>query len=145
MKTRESKKRAGDIDLFGGWPRSLLAFPRLDRWFEDTDFRIEEYREDGTLVVKADLPGLDPEKDVEITISDGQLTIHAERHREEKVEERDYYREEVQYGAFTRTLPVPAGVTEGDVKATYKDGVLEVRVPVREAEQPAVKIPVERG
>ena len=143
MKTRQPKSRAGDIDLFGGWPRSLLAFPRLDRWF-DSDFRIEEYRENGTLIVKADLPGLDPDNDVEITIQNGLLTIHAERRREEATEERDYYRQEVQYGAFTRTLSVPAGLTEADVKATYEDGVLMVRVPVREEEPTARKIPVEK-
>jgi HSP20 family protein len=141
MKTVETKQPA--VVRFGAWPRALLTFPGLGEWFDD-DFRVEEYTEDGVVVVRAELAGLDPEKDVDITIADDVLTIHAERRREEKTEERDYHREEMRYGAFTRTLPLPSGATPDDVTATYKNGVLEVRVPLKERAAPT-KVAVERN
>jgi HSP20 family protein len=141
MKTLETKQPGGL--RWGAWPRALLAFPGLDEWFDD-DFRVEEYTEDGVVVVRAELAGLDPEKDVDITMTGDSLTIHAERRREEKTDERNYHREEMRYGAFTRTLPLPVGATADDVTATYKDGVLEVRVPVKERAAPT-KVAVERS
>jgi HSP20 family protein len=98
-----------------------------------------------TLVIRAELPGIDPDKDVEITIDDGMLHIHAERRQEEKVEEKDLYRSELRYGAFTRTLPLPAGAGEKDVDATYTAGILEIRVPVEQEKVEATKIPVRTG
>lgn len=67
-------------------PFRPVTFPR---WLEAGDLiRVEEYREDGTLVVRADLPGIDPDKDVELTVADGMLHIQAERRQEEKREEK---------------------------------------------------------
>jgi HSP20 family protein len=83
-------------------------------------------------VVRAELPGIDPEKDVEITVDNGVLTITAER-REEKVEGEEGtsgYRSEFRYGSYRRSMTLPTGATEDDVKATYTDGILEVRVPI---------------
>ncbi|MEZ5144261.1 MAG: Hsp20/alpha crystallin family protein [Acidimicrobiales bacterium] len=118
----------------------------LDDWPDRDAMRLEEYLEDGTLVVKAELPGIDPERDVEITVDKGVLTIRAER-REEKEEkgEGGSYRSEFRYGQFTRRLSLPAGASEQDVKATYADGILEVRVPIGEEAAGATKIPVTRG
>jgi HSP20 family protein len=104
-----------------------MSFPR---WREAGDLiRVEEFREDGTLVIRADLPGIDPDKDVELTVSDGMLHIGAERREEEKREEKGYLRHEVRYGSLSRSLPLPEGVTEDDITATYEAGVLEIRVP----------------
>jgi HSP20 family protein len=138
-------------------PRSRDLF---DRFFDDRhDFfrrpimfwpgegagvRVEEFREDGTLVVRAELAGIDPDKDVEISVSDHTLHIEAERHEEEKKEGRDYVRQEFRYGSFARDLPLPSGVGEADVKASYKDGILEVRVPMPET-KPSTKIPVAKS
>jgi HSP20 family protein len=124
-------------------PRRLEIFDRLfDDWLEMfrrpvvlwperdlVDLRLEEFTEEGALVIRAELPGIDPEKDVEISIEDGMLHIGAERRDESSTEERDYVRKEIRYGAFHRDLAIPKGVVETDVKATYKDGILEVRVP----------------
>ena len=72
---------------------------------------------------------------------DGMLHIHAERRQEEKLEDKDMYRSELRYGVFTRTLPLPAGVGEQDVDASYKAGILEIRIPV-DQKKAATKVPV---
>jgi len=108
--------------------------------------RVEEFVDDKTLVVRAELPDIDPDKDVDLAIVDGELRIKAERQAKAEHKDKDSYRSEFQYGSFTRIVPLPAGATETDVTATYTDGVLEVRVPVAEAVAPApVKVPITRG
>jgi HSP20 family protein len=115
------------------------------RLLEDLDgMRVEEFEDGDALVVKAEMPGLDPENDVEISVSDQTLRIRAERHQETKVEEKGRYRSEFRYGRFSRSIPLPAGATDEDVKATYRDGILEVRVPVDRGTAEARKIPVQR-
>jgi HSP20 family protein len=106
--------------------------------------RVEEFTEDDTLVVKAEMPGLDPDRDVTIEVTDHMLSVHAERRQESKVEEKGGYRSEFRYGSFSRRVPIPAGASERDVKATYKDGILEVRIPIDRAKAEAHKVPVER-
>lgn len=128
-------------DWMGMWPwRGLGRFPR---WTPDDMIRVDEFRENGTLVVRAELPGIDPERDVELTVRDGMLHIQAERREEEKTEEQGYLRRELRYGTFARALALPAGVTENDITASYKDGILEIRVPA--PEPAATKIPVTRS
>jgi HSP20 family protein len=80
-------------------------------------------------VIRADLPGIDPGKDVEVTVSHGMLHIQAERRDEEKPDEKGYIRRELRYGSLSRSLPLPEGVTGDGITATYKAGVLEIRVP----------------
>jgi HSP20 family protein len=70
------------------------------------------------------------------------LHIHAERRQEQKVEDKDLYRSEIRFGAFTRSLPLPAGAGGKDVAASYKAGMLEIRVPVNLKKASATKIPV---
>ena len=127
-------------DMETRWPNLL----RASGWDAFEAMRVEEFRDGNTLVVKADMPGLDPDKDVEISVGDHSLRIHAERRQTSKVEEDHGFRSEIRYGEFVRTLPLPVGATGDDVKATYKDGVLEVRVPVDKHRADACKVPVER-
>jgi HSP20 family molecular chaperone IbpA len=82
-------------------------------------------------VVKAELPGIDPDKDVEITLEGGVLTVRAERSEEKK----DKQRTEFRYGSFVRSIRLPDGVNEQDITATYDKGVFTVKAPMREAEQ----------
>ena len=91
------------------------------------------------LVVRADLPGLE-EKDIEVSVQDGMLTIRGER-KEEKTEKDEYYRSERWFGACYRGLPLPSGVDADTIKATFKNGVLEVHLP-KTAEAKAKKIEV---
>jgi len=127
--------------MFEEWAR-MMPF---SRWREAEELiRVEEFREDGTLVIRADLPGIDPDKDVELTVSHGILHIEAERREEEKREEKGYVRRELRYGSLSRSLPLPEGVTEADITATYKDGVLEIRIPAPKHE-PAKKIAISKA
>lgn len=142
---RESPKAFEVFDRFFGHYPDLFRRPIM-LWpdgLEDT-LRVEEYREDGTLVIKADLPGIDPQKDVEVTLNDGTLRIAAERKQEETTEKKDFYRHELHYGTFARELQMPEGASEDDVEAAYKDGILEVRVHMTEPapQEPPKKIPV---
>jgi len=128
--------------MFEEWP-GLFPFRRMSAGFPPNGIRIDEFRENGSLVIRAELPGMDPAKDVDVTVSDGMLHIKAERRAEEKTEEKGYVRRELRYGSFTRTLPLPEGVSTADVTAGYKDGILEIRLPIPEAKtEPVLKIPV---
>ena len=123
----------------------------IERLFEGdmgtSAIRVEEMEDGNTLVVRAELPGIDPEQDVEVTVADGVLTIRGERQEKKEHKEKDSYRSEFRYGSFIRRLPLPGGVQQADVKASYKDGVLEVRAPLPEQGQEtgASKIPIIRG
>ena len=129
---------------FADVPRSRF-WPELRRSFEGMELpRIEEFTEGDQVVVRAEMPGLDPDKDVQISVSDHTLHLRAERRQESKTEEKGGYRSEFTYGSFARTLPLPVGATDKDVKATYKDGILEVRIPVDRKEAEAKKVPIQR-
>lgn len=104
--------------------------------------RVEDFMEDDTYVLRAELPGIDPDKDVELHIEHDMLTITGERR--EEVKEKNH--RELHYGSFRRTIPIPSGTKAEDVTATYADGVLEVRVPAKAEEaEPVKKIPVQRA
>jgi HSP20 family protein len=132
------------------------AAPRgMSRWIPDVfggqlmpdlePIKVEEQREDDALVVRAEVPGLDPEKDVNIEVSDQALRIQAERREQSRDEQKGRVRSEFRYGSFTRVLPLPFGASEDDVKATYRDGILEVRIPIDQRKAEAHKIPVQRA
>ncbi|NMH93108.1 Hsp20/alpha crystallin family protein [Pseudonocardia bannensis] len=108
---------------------------------------VDEYRDGDTLVVRAEIPGVDPERDIELSVSDGMLEIKAERRIEKKTEGEGFQLQELRYGSFRRALPLPPGVSESDVTAIYRDGILEVRIPVPEppAEQEPTKIAINKG
>lgn len=124
-------------------PDSIRRFFEGD--WEAPAIRVEEFKDGDTLVVKADLPGIDPDKDVDISVSDGMLHIHAEREEKSEQKDKDGYRSEFRYGAFSRDIALPAGSTGDEVVATYRDGVLEVRVPLPAVTAPKAKIPISRG
>ena len=137
------RERGGDLPtvfsrmdrLFDEWMRSLpMRRPFGPGWetLGEELIRVDEFRDGNTQVVRAELAGIDPEKDVDITVKDGVLQISAQRRVEEKTEDKGYTRHELRYGSFSRALPLPDGASESDIKATYKDGILEIRVPVTE-------------
>lgn len=137
--------------LFDEWTRLLplrmlepLGLPAtLEQRFEgESLIRVDEYRDGDDLVVRAEIPGVDVEKDVEITVSDHRLHIEAERRLEDKAEGKGFVRRELRYGRFARDLQLPESVAESDVSARYVDGILEVRVHVQQ-DTPPTKIPIE--
>ncbi|GAA2722912.1 alpha-crystallin HspX [Actinocorallia aurantiaca] len=104
--------------------------------------RVEDYIDEGTYVVRAELPGIDPDRDVEITVSDDDvLRIHAERRQEQ----REGQRSEFRYGAFTRSLVLPHGISAQDVQASYDQGVLTVRMPLPQDKPEAQRITVKKA
>lgn len=114
-----------------GWPRPLrMEWPS---WVEPRVPAVDVIDRDEEVLVRAELPGVVKE-DVEVSITEGALTIRGKRKQEKKEERKgEYYRREMRYGEFTRTVHLPTGVQEDKVKATFKDGVLEVTLPKAEA------------
>jgi HSP20 family protein len=109
-------------------------------WMRVRGPAIESWIEDGTLVVRADLPGVDP-KDVEVTVTGDTLTLRGKREHMEEKSGRDYFHREVSYGSFERSISLPKGVKAEEIKATYKNGVLDLRMPLPK-ELSARKVPV---
>ncbi len=114
----------------------------------DFDFgeliKVEELREGDEHVIRAEMPGIDPEKDVELTVSGGMVHVLAHKTERSEHKEKNGFRSEFRYGEFMRDLKLPEGAKEGDIKATYRDGIIEIRVPVRpELKEPVMRIPVE--
>ena len=126
MRELESlERRMADLfERFWGPSERERSIWGTEGWAPASESKVDN----GNLLVKADLPGLDP-KEVSISVLGNQLTIEGERKREEKKEEKDYFYQEVSYGKFSRTVPLPEGVEVDKVKANYKDGVLEITIP----------------
>jgi HSP20 family protein len=103
--------------------------------------RVEDFVEEGAYVLRAELPGIDPEKDVEVSVENDMLTIRGERHEETK--EKNH--REFHYGSFLRTIALPKGAQADKITASYSDGVLEVRVPTAGEETPTMRIPIQRS
>jgi len=117
----------------------------LEGDWDTSTIRVEEFIDGTTQVVRAEMPGIDPEKDVDITVMNGVLRIKAKREEKTEHREKGGYRTEFRYGSFTRDIPLPVGVKDDDVTATYSDGVLEVRAPVpEETNPPSRKVQVHR-
>jgi HSP20 family protein len=104
---------------------------------------VDVFNRDGDLVVRAELPGIDPEKDAEISVQDGVLTIRGERRHEDRSQGNGVYRVESSYGAFERTVPLPQDVKEEDMHASYENGILEVVVPKAGELTAGKRIPIE--
>jgi len=111
-----------------------LKFPEVGSMYPTVDI----FEDGNNVVVKAELPGMQKE-DIEVDISDDVITISGEKKTEDKVEKKDYYRLERSYGSFTRTLQLPAETQTEKAKASFRDGVLEVRIPKTEAAVQKVK------
>jgi HSP20 family molecular chaperone IbpA len=108
-------------------------FSELNDWFDQDLFRgsnpmrLEDHITDTEYTLRAELPGLDPEKDVEINIENGVLTVRAERREESKVRNRTEFR----YGTFQRSVRLPGNADEAGVRARYDQGILEITVPLK--------------
>lgn len=102
----------------------------LDEWAGMV--RVEEFHEPDRMVIRSELPGLDPEHDLDLGVSHGVLTIHAERKQTTTSKAKSHLRPEFRCGSFTRRVKLPPGVTRKDVSASYKTGILEVRAGAAE-------------
>jgi HSP20 family protein len=104
---------------------------------------LDVFEEQDDIVVKAELPGIDKEN-IEVNLTDRTLTIKGEKKKADEVKEENYYRCERSYGSFLRSVELPKDVHADKVKASFKNGILEVRVPkTEEAKSKAIKVKVE--
>ena len=104
---------------------------------------VDIYEEKDDIVVKAEMPGMTKE-DIEIDISNTHLSLKGEKKREEKIEEEDYFACERAYGAFHRSMELPKDVQADKVKASFKNGVLEIRLPkTEEAKTKEIKVKID--
>lgn len=136
---------------FPDMPDMRRWFDALPTWFTPFEMlRLEEEMVDDMFVVRAEMPGIDPDKDADIWIADGTLHIKVERTREmkdDKLEKAEKgmdvtFRSEFSYGSFHRAVVLPKGVGVDEVTASYKDGVLEVKVPMRTADENVAKVTI---
>jgi HSP20 family protein len=166
MSEKNEKKPKSEMDVVPVGSRwGLAPFDEMERWFDDFFRRpfltsswlprlrfpevgdispsVDIYEDKNDVVIKAEIPGMKKE-DVSVSISDEILTISGEKKAEENVEKKNYHRIERTFGSFTRRMRLPPGLQEDKVKAVFKDGVLEVRIPKTEAaKQKAKQIKIE--
>ena len=134
----------------------------MDKWFEDFFHRsfpsvmprlaveemefspaIDIYEEENDVVVKAELPGIEKE-DIDISLTEDSITVAGEKKAEHKVEKKNFYRYESSYGSFCRTMALPSDVQPDKVKAEFKNGVLQIRMPkTEEAKKKGIKVKID--
>jgi HSP20 family protein len=121
------------LDDFG-----VSFFPRPVR----EAFALEMSETEDTLVFRAEIPGINPD-DLELFVTDDNLTIKGDLKQDVVTEGEDYSTQERQYGFFSRTIQLPCKILKDDVRATYKDGILSIVLPKCKAESPrGIKIKV---
>jgi HSP20 family protein len=126
-------------ELWAGWqPFGGMNWPFRD-------IRVEEFVEGDQLVIRAEVPGVDPDRDIDVSIDNGVLTISAERRESSREKFDKGFHSEFRYGSFVRQVRLPAGTSPEVVSATYKDGVLEIRMPKPSAEAASRRIQIQRG
>jgi HSP20 family protein len=140
MSTLARSNYRGTLAEMLDWLESPWTFLRPS---SGAPMRVEDFVRDGSYVIRAELPGIDPDKDLEVTVARGVLTINAERREESS----DKHHSEFRYGTFSRSVTLPAGADEEHVEALYGHGILEVTVKLAEdkAAKAARKIPVRQN
>ena len=141
---KELERMRGDFD-------QLLDRFRTPGWLsaeletETVRPRIESFVEEGKLTVRADMPGIDP-KDIEVNVSGDMLTVRGKREEKKETKKRDFLQREVRYGSYEYSTTLPKGIKAEDVKASYRDGVLELTAGMpKELAPKEVKVQVETG
>lgn len=124
-------------DFLGSFPTITGLRPMVDAHA----IRVEDEIEDGRYVVRAEIPGIDPDKEVDITVHSGVLTIEAERSERTSAKGHSEFR----YGSFSRSVTLPAGADEDSVSAEYVDGILTVTVALGEASQARKHVSIKHG
>jgi HSP20 family protein len=110
----------------------------------DTSIRVEEFQDHDHYVIRAEVPGVDPDKDIDVTVNGSILRLSITRRRQESSEDRHGWRSEFSYGSFARTVSLPSAAAMKDIHATYANGVLEVRVPLNGKEGKEHRVTIER-
>ena len=121
--------------FFEGWPLSLTT--EKAEWLPSVD--VSETAKE--VIVSAEVPGMDP-KDMDLSLHDGLLNIKGKRSHEKEEKDKALHRIERSYGAFSRAIRLPAEIDPDKVKATYKHGVLKIRMPKTKEGESVKKIEV---
>lgn len=118
-----------------GLPRSMP-----DTWMSTAELmpRIDETEDEKGFHVKVELPGMD-KQDVDVSMTDGLLTITGEKKQEEEETGKNFYRKERSFGSFHRVLPIPCAVDESGIEASFRKGVLTIELPKTEEAKKKVK------
>jgi HSP20 family protein len=125
---------------FGDFGSNLLT-QRAGQWAPALD----AYSEGEDLHVSLELPGIDPDSDVEIEVENGVLRVSGERRQDDTREGEGWFRREMHYGSFERRIALPDGVDASNVKATYNAGVLDIAIPLPAKPKTKVKVEVGNG
>ncbi len=133
------------------WTPLFPSSDEFDKWFDDLSIMphtfnffpaIDIYQTKDDVVVETPLAGINP-ADVDISIENDVLTLEGKAQKKSEVEEKDYYRKEVRYGSFHRSVALPVSVNGDKAKATYEKGVLKIVIPKEERVKPkTVKVEV---
>ena len=117
-------------------PRLSLFDGILDDWENDRTWLpdLDVSETDKEIIVRAEVPGIERD-DIDITLTNGLLTIKGEKKHEDEEKKEDYHRIERRYGSFARTLRLPSDVEHDNIEANYKDGVLKLVIPKPEKEE----------
>lgn len=130
------------------WRRPFPSLFGGDRWLPIRPLSIrmpsiDVYDEKDSVVVKAELPGMKKE-DIEVNLAGENLTIKGEKKEDKEVKEDNYYRRERSYGSFVRTVALPCEVKSDEIKASFKDGVLEIQMPkTEESKKKAISVKID--
>jgi HSP20 family protein len=118
------------------------GIPRMMEEIEPAP-NVDIFEEGDNIILKSEMPGMSKD-DVEVNLTDDSITISGEKKKEEKVEKKDYYRVERSFGSFKRSFALPSEVQTDKARASFKDGVLEVKIPKsEEAKKKEKKIKIE--
>jgi HSP20 family protein len=122
-------------DLF-----DLLEMPFTAlRPFTGQAIRVEDAVREDEYVIRAEMPGIDPDKDLEVSVSGGVLTLRAERHEAHEGRRHSEFR----YGSYERHIRLPENVTEGEIRASYDKGIVTITMPFQEPKEAARRVPIE--
>jgi HSP20 family protein len=115
-----------------------------DQWVDDRSPALEQFRTDRHFVVRFEIPGLDPVKDIDVEVEGGTLRIRADRPEPYEWKEAENIVSEFRYGTFARAVELPRDVSSHHVTASYRDGILDVHLPLRDDSADFVHVAVRR-
>ncbi len=139
------ERMEGMFEEFFRRPLGRPFWPGLPKWLEgiEPSPSVDIFEEGDDVVVKTELPGMEKDN-IDINLTDNTITISGEKTKEEKMEKKNYYRLERSYGSFSRSFSLPSEVQTDRAKATFKNGVLEVRIPkTEEAKKKETRVKIE--
>lgn len=127
----------GELSALRQYMNRFLEAPWWRGWrggwgLEGYGPRVDVYQTENEVVATAELPGIESKEDIDVSITDNSLTIRGEFKRAQDLKDDDFYHSERYYGTFSRTVPLPAEVKPEQARASYRNGILEVRIPKSE-------------